>query len=255
MEIPLGQPRTDDEIYLARDGDVAPYRPVFQGDVFQARIRNVDVDHDLAMIISHPCSMREGPRLRRSMVMSPVVPYQRVPLDDWSTGYFRVFPLPNLIGGEEYAARLDEVGMVLSERLTPDRRVACLSETGVLLLQQRHVFADTRAVVKLSTLEEASHSVLAEAELLEDWNETLVHRRVDAGQILDEALATEAYEFDSFLGDPSDPGSVRHLLKSPARTPQARRLVRREIDLRLRRPLADVGADSGQAGPSADDSP
>jgi hypothetical protein len=161
--------------------------------------------------------------------MIPVVRYRRVPFNEWPSGYFRVFPLPNLVDGAEYAASFDEVGMVLSERLTPESRVACLSENGILLLQQRKVFSETRAVIKLETLEEASHNVLSEAELLEDWNRALVPMRQRGGETLHDALQAEAQAFDTFLGSPSEPTSLRAKLRKRALAPEVRRTVRAEI--------------------------
>ena len=233
MEIPLGQPTSDDDLYLCLEADVEPFRPVMQGDVFRVKIRGVDVEHEMAMVISHPCNIRAGAALRRALAMIPVVRYRRVPFDEWPSGHFRVFPLPNLLDGAEYAAQFDEIGMVLSERLTPENRVACLSESGILLLQQRRVFAETRAVIQVETLEEASHGVLTEAELLEDWNRALVPIRQRQGDALSEALRLETEAFDDFLGPPSVSSSLRAKLQKRALVPEVRRTVRVEIARRV----------------------
>jgi hypothetical protein len=233
MQTRLGHPTSDDDLYLGLEDDVDPYRPVMPGDVFRVKIRAVEVDHELAMLVAHPCNMRKGPHLRRSLPMIPVVPYRRVPFDEWPNGHFRVFPLPNLVAGAEYAASFDEIGMVLSERLTPEARVACLSENGILLLQQRRVFADTRAIVKLETFERAAHSVLAEAELLEDWNRALVPVREQHEEPLRDALRAEAEAFDFFLGDSSDERSLRAKLRNRTLVPEVRRAVRGEIARRV----------------------
>jgi hypothetical protein len=93
MQTRLGHPTSDDDLYLGLEDDVDPYRPVMPGDVFRVKIRAVEVDHELAMLVAHPCNMRKGPHLRRSLPMIPVVPYRRVPFDEWPNGHFRVFPL------------------------------------------------------------------------------------------------------------------------------------------------------------------
>jgi hypothetical protein len=71
--------------------------------------------------------------------------------------------------------------MVTSTELTFDRRVAILSETGLLVLQQRYVHHLTRAVMQLERLERACGHVLAEAELQEEWCSELVPQRVQGG--------------------------------------------------------------------------
>lgn len=60
----LDSPASEDEIYLARAGDIDPYRPICQGDVFAAiQVPGIAASTSV-MVISHPCAMRAGPRLR-----------------------------------------------------------------------------------------------------------------------------------------------------------------------------------------------
>jgi len=85
--IALDRPATADELYLARADEVNPYRPVLTGDVFsEITIPGVGVPHDLGMVISHPCNMRLGDRLRDRIQMLPIVGYQEVPLEEWVRG-------------------------------------------------------------------------------------------------------------------------------------------------------------------------
>jgi hypothetical protein len=150
-------------------------------------------------------------------------------------------PLPEFDSGglARAAARFDEVGMVATAELTPDRRVAYLSERGILILLQRLIFRQSRADISIDTLGIACAAVLAEAELLEEWNESLVPPgEPDVIARLGQAAA----EFDAFLSTASPEGeSWRVMLRDQYRRPNIRRVVRDEIRARL------------AAGPSATD--
>lgn len=239
MTTQLGRPASEEDLYLARGADVEPFRPVLQGDIFSSVvIPGVDVEHGYAMLASHPCSMRQGASLRPRLQMIPVVTYQDVPFQQWPLSQYRVFPLPHLDPARpsrHFAAMYEEVGMVKAVELTPDRRAACLSERGILLFQQRQIYNASRADISLATLEEASAAVLAEAELLEDWNRALLNRRVETGEEVISALAAEAAEFEAILSSPpeGEDASLRDMLKIQHRRPNVRRVVRREIMRRL----------------------
>jgi len=226
----LERPKTPDELYLERGADVGPYRPVLTGDVFaDVAIPGVGVAHSLAMVISHPCNMRVGDRLRDRIQMLPIVDYQDVPLADWSTGaHARVFMLPECqLQEASCAARFDETGMVASGELTPSRRRLALSERGVLMLLQRQVFSQCRVDVPIEHFDKAVAHVLAEAELLEEWNEALV---TDAeGDELVAELATQAKQFDDFMGTTEAGVILRDQLKEAHRRSNVRRLVRDEL--------------------------
>lgn len=58
MPLQLERPESEDELYLARGDEVDHYRPVIQGDVFrEVAIPGVS-EHEFAMIITHPCTIR-----------------------------------------------------------------------------------------------------------------------------------------------------------------------------------------------------
>jgi hypothetical protein len=235
----LGRPESEDDLYLARGDEVEPYRPLLQGDVFsEVFIPGVEIVHEFAVVASHPCSMRRGAVLRERLQLLPVTTYPHVPLDDWPVGHFRVFPLPSLDparSGHHFAAIYEEVGMVRSSELTPHRRVATLTERGILLFQQRQIFNGSRADISLSTLAKASAAVLAEAELLEDWNAALAAARCEAGEDLLDVLPDEAAAFDAFLSAPASAGSesLRDMLRTEHLRPAVRRAVRAEIARRV----------------------
>ncbi len=167
--------------------------------------------------------MRKGARLVDRVKAHPVTSYQELDLEQWVDSHFRVFPLPDLIGGGHYAARFDEIGMVASADLTFDRRVATLSDQGIVMFQQRQIFADTRAVLSLDRLQQVSAAVLAEAELLEEWNERLVGDG-DVGK-----LGSEATAFDKLLSTKQSEVALRDMLRDPARRSHVRRVVRAAI--------------------------
>jgi hypothetical protein len=160
--------------------------------------------------------------------MLPIVAYQDVPLEEWVTGsHARVFLLPeSQLLDSPCAARFDETGMVSSGELTPERRRLCLSEQGILLLLQRLVFSLCRADIPIERFERAIAHVLAEAELLEEWNERLVSAR--GGDVVAE-LAAEATAFDEFMKTANGGTELRAQLRESHRVSNVRRLVRQEI--------------------------
>lgn len=124
--------------------------------------------------------------------------------------------------------------MVAAQAVDLSQRVATLSEEGLLLLQQRYVHCLTRVVISLPRFERQSAAVLAEAELLEEWNEALASARVADGSTLVDAVDAEAVDFDGFMGSPEQGGKTRrHLLGTAGGRPRIRREVRAEIDRRL----------------------
>lgn len=234
----LTNPESIDEIYLER-GDVSVHRPVFQGDVFERLvIPGVGIEHEVIAIGMHPCSMRRGSLLVDRLKAFPVTRYKDVGLEKWGESHFRVFPLPQLRAGEDWAIRFDEVGMIESSALSLERRIATLSDRGILLLQQRQVFAETRTAISLATFGQASAAVLAEAELLEEWSERLANVVTDGPA----ALVREASEFDAFLGGPQISGTLRERLREEHTRSAVRKAVRAEI---RRREQAAIGGGGG----------
>ena len=147
------------------------------------------------------------------------------------TGFLRVFPLPGLLeDGSHYAARLTEFGMIGESALDLGQRIACLSERGILLLQQRFVASLTRVAMATETLDGPCRPVLAEAELLlEDWQIDLARPRIEAEpRERDRILEEEASNFDEFVGQPPD-HPRRNALEDDAGRADVRRQVRAEI--------------------------
>jgi hypothetical protein len=181
-----------DELYRARGGDVNRRRPVFTGDVF-ANLAIAGVEPTgMAMLVSQPCTMRQGARLRPKMLAVAVKEKDALTPDRWVDGFFKEHPLPELYDSTTFhAAHFPLMGQIDREHLDLDQRVACLSDTGVDLLHQRFVWNMTRVLVKLQDIRSYTRSYFDEAEMLEVWRDRLC----DAG--MGEQEATE--RFDTYL--------------------------------------------------------
>lgn len=178
------------------------------------------------MILTHACSMRQGPQLRARILMGRVTTRPQVIPLPWK-GHFPVLPLPQLRPGSpdrHYVLAFEELGTVETAALDLKGRVACLDDFGIALLNQRHAHYFTRYAVETAVLHEQSANVLAEAELLESWIDGAIP---DDSENWDARLVDETAEFDTLL-DPH-----REELKEPARRAAVRRLVNEEIRRRF----------------------
>lgn len=122
-----------------------------------------------------------------------------------------------------------EITAAPSAELSLDRRIAALTDPGILVLQQRLVVHSTRyAAVDLDTLRKVSASVLAESELQADWVEAAIDRDGESVEVVAAATA----DFQSWLDEGSP--SARERLKSEANHTALRRETRAEIARRYR---------------------
>ena len=149
------------------------------GDVFtQITVPGLD-GTGLAIVLTHPCSMRvDGVRLASRLLMARVAPTSPIPLPAWRTGHFKVMPLPGLLG-THHSARFDEIGLVESGTLAERTRVACMTPHGVHLLQQRFIWYLTRFLTPTRRLAEVTEAVFEEADLQEEWVEQSASRGND----------------------------------------------------------------------------
>lgn len=205
------------DLYLAADiTEVEAGRPIMTGDVFDdISIPGLD-QAGLAIILTHPCSMRrDGVRLAERLLMARVRYYQHVPFKRWESHNWKVMPLPNL-NGSEHAAMFSDIGLVPSNDLLRIQRIASLTPFGINLLQQRLIWYLTRFVAPTHRLNEACDVVFEEAELCEDW----VVARTGQGISLDDAET----EFHDWIRG-GRPETRQEALKDP----QQRAGVRREM--------------------------
>jgi hypothetical protein len=213
------------ELYLTRGAEVNPLRPLFTGDVFgDVAIPGVQ-DSGMAMIVAHPCSMRGASAvLRPTILVVAVEARAKTGPGAWARGHFDETPLPDLLSGSEFfVGRLDELGRARTVAISAAERVACLSQYGVNLLQQRLVWYLTRLELATHVLNGAFSHTYEEADLLEEWSDTVVA----AGRSVADASAL----FDAFIR--ADRGSGRTYqedLQDPQRRSSVRTACRAEAD-------------------------
>ena len=177
---PLECPDAAEHLYLAASPDELPTaRPLLTGDVF-ANVALPGLDGaGLAIVLTHPCSMRvDGVNLASRLLMARVAPSNPIPLHAWRDGHFKVMPLPDLPGGH-HSALFDEIGLVKSSSLEPDLRTVCMTPDGIHLLQQRFIWYLTRFLAPTHRLAEVTEAVLEEADLHEEWVEKSMSHGID----------------------------------------------------------------------------
>lgn len=210
------------DLYLARGEDVNGNRPLFTGDV----VADVPIpgiqDGGMAIVIAHPCSMR-GPQaqLTATVLAAAVRQHRAVGSGAWSRGYFGMMPLPEVTGSDMHVGHLDELGRASPVSLLQTDRVACLSVFGVNLLQQRLIWHLTRLEVPTFQLQAAFAHTYEEADLLEEWIDTLV----DAGV----QTADATVRFEDFIRASQAAGrTLQHDLRDPQRRSAIRGACRAE---------------------------
>jgi hypothetical protein len=236
----LDLPESIDALYEER-GQVPLALPMMQGNVFiDVACACFDNQASMVMIMSHPCSMRKGAVLRERLIVALVtssevaVASKVVKEFHWKRNV-NVMPLPDLVpGGGDYVVDFREMATISSNLLLLERRIAALSETGVLLLQQRHICSATRLYVDLSALHDLNRHITTEMELQRDWVEAA------SGSSADAAKHVEAIRgFQDWL----DQDGRRDKLLAPYHHAGIRREARSEIRRRFgtRENEADLG--------------
>jgi hypothetical protein len=228
----LEQPESADELYLARGGEVNEHRPYLQGDVFrEVAIPGLGDDSGLAIILTHPCSMRKGATLVARQLVARVRETPELPFDQWVTGHHREMPLPALLHEEpnrHFSASFEAVGAVESEALVNHERIACLDPRGMCLLQQRFVFYMTRLAPPTWELLAVIEPVLEETELMEEWVGSAARH---GGASREEAEAS----FHGLIREAPEgmTMTLQSALEEPTRRAAVRRIVLKEIQERF----------------------
>lgn len=259
----LEAPRSADDLYLARAAEpqgVSRLRPVMTGDIFEGiEIPGVEDmvgdDRKLALVVSHPCSMRQGPVLKERIQAVRVVNCDPINLSAWPKTYYDRLPLPDLtvivdpddvstedpeadlaarIDEGAHAALLDCRGRVASSELDLDRRIACMTEQGVAFLHQRMSHNDTRHAPRTELLISTCSAVFAEIELWEEWNERLIDPSVAEADtdMLAKALDRVGRLFDEELSQKRrvpDQKSSAYTLRGDLNLPKRQASARRAI--------------------------
>lgn len=220
-------------LYRARGEEVVRHRPVFTGDVFEkVPVQGLgESKNKTVIVLQHPCALRSnGVDLHSRLMVAELRNHKVIPVEDW-TRHLGKMPLPELIpaletGRRHQAAFFDEPYLIGPDDLALEKRIACLSQTGVNLLLQRWVHHNSRVVVPTATYQEVSSPAYEEADLIEDWCE----ERVEAGLEIEEA----AVEAMKWLREDINGGVTRQRMLED---PQNRSTVRRQMRTALRQLL------------------
>ena len=196
-----------DEYEALRDQDVddepPTYRPIGPGDVF----RGVTLDHLAApfsgavMVVGHPCSLRRGLVLQADLPVAPLVE-QGVPTRRHASTD-RLLPVRKLLppGSEtHHVVDLTLATTIPADRLDMAQRCACLSNAGIVALQQRVVGNLVRVKVPPGMITKHCRGPLTELELWKDWRAEIVDAGLDA--------ESRDKEFDGFMRQRSGFGTL-----------------------------------------------
>ena len=215
-----------DDLYLARGEEVNPLRPLFTGDVVaDVAIPGVQDGGMAVVVVAHPCSMRgKDAQLEPRVLVAAVAEGGKIGRAAWAGGHFALMPLPDLVEASKLCvARVDDIGKALTEQLVAGTRVACLTPFGVNLLQQRFIWRLTRHEVPTYQLQEVSAHVFEEADLLEEWGDTVCA----AGASPERAAAA----FEAFVrADRGGGNSLQGDLRDPQRRSTVRSACRAEAE-------------------------
>lgn len=219
----LESPTSTDDLYRYRV-DVPITRPIFQGDVFEVANLACLSGNQRAVILTHPCSMRQGVTLRDRLTIARVTTAKPPVGLPWK-GHYRIMPLPDLDLGEEFwQIDFEEIHTISSTTLFVAKRIACLEDLGIALLQQRYIYHLTRYKVETKRLYDSSANVMTEVELMEHWVETLVD--YDSSD-LEEQIKHQQAQFDKYITP------FREDLMTESKRASVRRKVYNEAEKRL----------------------
>lgn len=236
-----------EEIYLARGQDVSHFRPTFTGDVFQGiSMRGVESNVD-GIVIAHPCSFRRARgQLADEVLVARVIPHSPIAAPKWATAHYSKMPLPDLTPNAFHIAEFNLTDRVEVSELTDSRRTACLSEFGINLLQQRLTWHLTRCEVPTTRFHDAFGHTYEEADLLEEWCETLADVQI--------AIPDAHGRFEEFIRSETPDGrTYQDQLKEGQRRSGVRTACRAEAQQQARRTADEARLISRAAASNGDD--
>ncbi len=153
------------------------------------------------MVVGHPCSLRRGLVLQADVPVAPLVE-QGVPTRRHASTD-RLLPVRKLLppGSEtHHVVDLTLATTIPADRLDMTQRCACLSNAGIVALQQRLVGNLVRVKVPPGVITKHCRGPLTELELWTDWRAEIVDAGLDA-EARDE-------EFDEFMRQRSGFGTL-----------------------------------------------
>jgi hypothetical protein len=217
-------------LYRARGDEVQARRSIFTGDVYlKVEVQTLGATRTRpVMILQHPCALRsDGITLHPRLLVAEVRTHPLIAAEDW-TRHVSKMPLPELIpdatsGKRHQAAFFDDLYLVAPENLIPEKRIACMSQTGVNLLLQRWVHHNSRMVVPTWQYQETSSGAYEEADLIEEWCEERMQADVTAAEATVDAMTWLREDLDGVqtrqqrLGDPQQQSAVRREMRGALR--------------------------------------
>lgn len=180
-----------EDLYLARGDEIEAFRPLFTGDVYLLQGAPDRSDPTRVVVIHHPCALRtNGSALVPVVLCAEVAADREFRPNDW-LGNFKKMPLPNLPsmegGASHSAVHFDKPRLLAPSEL--GIRLACLSLSGVNLLQQRWVHFTSRVIVPTQSFAEVVSGPFEEADLTEDWCRTRVGPGITQTDATEECLS------------------------------------------------------------------
>ena len=226
VESELSAPLTVDRLWLTQ-GKGPPARPLMQGDIFEKIPSELG---GIVMVVSHPCSMRTGSKLRPRLTVVKIESIKSPNNDsEWQQGYYDYVPLSGLshssLGRGYPVANFRLISSVETESLVTEKRIAVLSYEGILLLQQRLAHHLTRAIIDLPTLAKVSEAVFIEVDLQEEWVERATMGLYPSD--LGEAVKNAEARFQELLDEKDR--RLRGMLGDDQTRPTATREIRKLI--------------------------
>jgi hypothetical protein len=195
----------EESIYLDRADDpvVRMARPYNQGDVFLdvgigtvgSRAESAKLVKGPVLLLGHPCAIHAGGRIIDTQFVVSVRRMadaigERTFEPPWDSHLY-LFPLPQLLGAEDYVADFRRVGTTHFKNLE-HRRIACLSHAGWAALQRRWAWHTLRADLALASRIDDLQGLWNELNLWERSNE-LGKAYADFPAWVDGAMASGTY--------------------------------------------------------------
>ncbi|WP_278262995.1 hypothetical protein [Nocardia sp. AG03] len=212
----LETPDRHTDLYEMRSTDVTEFRPYFTGDILEFP------DASRAILVQHPCALRNGVELLPNLMTVRVVEASGKPRSDWHKESPKLMPLPELLPETFHVARFTDLSITPSKQIETSTRIAILSAFGVNLLMQRWVYHNTRVIIPTHTFDEQMIGPSLEADLACEWRE----------ENLDVEPNRALTEFGQWLDSSDTDGQPSWRSRLPIR--QAHSVIRRAMRAHLR---------------------
>lgn len=214
--VSLDAPPSYADLYTAHP-IVPVQRPFMFGDV----LKDVPCSRggppiELAMIVTHPCSMRHGVELQEEFAMAVINHEDKhVSRSMMQRGLWDMFVLEGLVEGEDSTVvNFRHLHSARSRDLLKENRVAALSERGAAIFLRRWIYQLSRYATPLDEIQEQIAPPFAEASLEERWGEAALknNSEIPSPLSIEQVVGEASRLFQETLG--YGKGSLRLLLES-----------------------------------------